>query len=155
MRLRNLLLGLLLVTAACSGAERDSSGEIIEGGNLSAFDVEVGDCFNDPDAAEVVYSVEAVVCAEPHDNEVFALLEYPASDSAEYPGQVTVEEWTADSCIAEFTEYVGTDFWESSLDIIWLVPTEESWGQGDREVVCALKGMEEKPLTGTVAGSGL
>jgi len=155
MRPRNLLLGLLLVAAACSGAERDSSGEIIEGGTLSAFDVEVGDCFNDPGAADVVYSVEAVICAEPHDREVFAVLEYPASNSAEYPGQATVEEWTADNCITEFNEYVGTDFWESSLDINWLVPTEESWERGDREVVCALYDLGKEPLTGSVAGSGL
>ena len=48
------------------------------------FSLPVGTCFDDQDEAEAISSVPAVDCSEPHDNEVFALIDYTETD--EYPG---------------------------------------------------------------------
>ena len=59
------------------------------------------------------------------------------------------------SCIERFAGYVGRDYDSSSLDVITMYPSRESWQQSDREVMCALYDMEANKLTGSMKGSGL
>jgi hypothetical protein len=81
-----LLVVLTLILAACGGAARDDTGTITEGGELDVFSLSVGDCFGST-TEDAVASVEAVPCSEPHESEVFALADYDADASAEWPGQ--------------------------------------------------------------------
>jgi len=123
-------------------------------GANNVFDVEVGQCFNDPDEfVEEVANLDIVDCAEPHDNELYHTFDltgdvYPNADDMEFMAQ--------SGCIAAFEEYVGTDYWSSSLDIGWLSPSPESWEQlDDREIACVLYDMNLAKLTGTVEGTGI
>lgn len=132
-------------------ANRDETGAIVSEGSVDAFQMRVGDCFDDGSAftSEEVNSVPGVPCAKPHDNEVYAVFDVTASS---FPGDA-MAEMAHDGCLTRFEPFVGKDYESSSLDIATLYPTRESWqGQNDREVVCAVYDLEGEKLTGTVKG---
>ncbi len=147
-----LLVLFTLVLTACGGAQRDDAGTITEGGNVDVFSLSVGDCFS-TDATDEVGDVAGVPCDEPHDSEVYALVDYDAGSDAEWPGQDAIDEFSDSACVAEFEEFIGLSYDESIYYISYLQPTEESWAQGDREVVC-LVGAQEGQVTGTLRGIG-
>ncbi len=135
-------------------AERGSDGEIVGGGDLDVTTLGQGDCFDDPDG-DVIYDVQAVPCSEPHDNEVFATGSLAGAFGQNYPGLESVDAYAYQTCIGSpFESYVGASFDTSSLGVFTLIPTEESWGDGDRGYVCALYDYDLTPLTGSVLGSG-
>jgi hypothetical protein len=113
--------------------------------------LEVGDCFDEPDTDEII-DVEVVACEEPHDAEVFALL-----DLDDLPDEIDEQELfdTAEErCVDRFDGYVGTDYLSSRLHVLALVPTEEAWLAGDRNAACYVVDGEGEPLTGSVEGTG-
>jgi Septum formation len=118
----------------------------------NVFSLEVGQCFEDPGSATEVSSVETLECDAPHDLEVYALFDLTGDD---FPGELVVEESAVQGCYLQFSDYVGRDYETSMLDFSWLVPTSRSWGDGDREVVCTLYDVDERPLTGSMKDSGV
>jgi hypothetical protein len=146
------VLGMLV--AACGGAAEvvEQAGEAIDDlGDESVFSMEVGLCFDDEaDAADEVSSVPDVPCDEPHDNEVFALIQYTGET---FPGADAMQAEAVDLCIGEFEGYVGLAYEESELEVFPLVPTQASWDGGDREIVCALYALDLSQLTGSMKGA--
>jgi hypothetical protein len=141
------------IYGAATDVDRDSSGVIVSEGNVDAFQVQVGDCFNDSDAfSDEISSLPGVPCAEPHDNEAFAVFDV---DITEYPDDETMAQLAHESCVNRFDAFVGRDYESSSLDVISMYPTVESWRQNDREVVCAVYDMDENKLVGSVRGRSL
>jgi hypothetical protein len=119
--------------------------------STEVFSLQVGDCFQDPEAAaEEVHEVQTVPCDQPHDNEVYASLDLPDGD---FPGADAIAEASLDGCLERFEEYVGTPYHASQLYATWLYPTESSWGEGDREVVCVLFAQDEQ-FEGSMQGWG-
>lgn len=117
----------------------------------NVFSLDVGDCFDDPDdASEAVADLPLVACDEPHDNEVYAVIELP--DEA-FPGDEAILERAETDCLGAFEPYVGTAYGDSTLFATWLVPTEASWSDGDREVVCVLFDREGQ-LEASMRGAG-
>lgn len=148
------LTALALVVAACGddSPARDSDGSIIEAGDISVFELRVGDCFDDPeDLSTQVETVRAVPCAEPHDNEI-----YHAFDLADgpYPGVNAIDEEADETCLAAFETFVGVDYFESSLEFFPVTPTPQSWESNDRTVYCALYALDLSKLTGSMRASG-
>jgi hypothetical protein len=137
-------------------ADRDSSGAIVAEGSLDAFQMRVGDCFDDGSAfaeenAEVG-DVPGVPCSKPHDNEVYAVFDVSV---ATFPGE-QMADMAHEGCLERFESFVGRDYESSSLDIATLYPSRESWNeQNDREVVCAVYDIELAKLTGSVKGRSL
>lgn len=130
-------------------ASRDDAGEVVEGGQESAFSMKVGDCWNDVVGNEVT-DVPLVPCSEPHDNEVYAEFTLP---DGEFPGDEVVEAAAFDGCYDRFADYVGLAYEESILDIYPLWPTEGSWDElGDRVITCSLWDTEAQ-LTGSAKDS--
>jgi Septum formation len=122
-------------------------------GGKSAFELQVGDCFDDPESFEEVDEVPERDCEEPHDNEVYANRDIPGT---EWPGQATVEEWADEACLEEFEPYVDATYEASALQFGWLIPTEASWNEiDDRTVTCILYDMNLEKLTGSMQGSGV
>jgi hypothetical protein len=135
-------------------ADRDDSGAIVAEGSVDAFQMRVGDCFDDGStfSDEQVSDVPGVPCVNPHDNEVYAVFDVNASS---FPGE-QIAEMAHDGCEQRFEAFVGRDYDSSSLDIATLYPSQESWSrQNDREVVCAVYDMDAKKLTGSVKGTRL
>lgn len=138
-----------------SEAERDESGQITAGNeNTDVFSIRVGDCTNDVDAEQIA-AVPTVPCSEPHDNEAFFAYEVEAE---EYPGEEAVLAEAGDRCVSEFDSFVGIPYEESVLDVWPLIPTEATWAEGDREVICFIYALNEDftapaQSTGTLAGA--
>ncbi|MGH9184367.1 MAG: septum formation family protein [Acidimicrobiales bacterium] len=140
-----------------TGGDADTTtteeAEGVEGDLTSVFELEVGDCFDDPASGDSVEEVEVLDCDDPHDNEIFFLFDV---DGDEFPGESGIKNQAQDRCTDEFETYVGTSLDESELDAdALLVPTEGSWEQGDREVVCAAWNADLSKLDSSVEDSDL
>ena len=131
-------------------ADRDATGAIVDAGSVDAFQMRVGDCFDDGSTFDddEVDSVPGVPCTSPHDNEVYAVFDVTASS---FPGDA-MGDMAHEGCLQRFEAFVGTDYESSSLDIATLYPSAESWRENDREVVCAVYDIEAAKLTGSVKG---
>ena len=92
-----------------------------------------------------------VGCETPHELEVYALFDIAGDD---LPGERAVEESGGQGCYLRFSDYVGLVYESSILDFSWFVHTSQSWGQGDREVVCTLYDLDQQPLTGSMKDLG-
>ena len=146
-----VLVGALL--SGCSGEEQPDAREI------SVFDLEPGMCFNPPETEiRERATLVRVPCDEPHQQEVYAVVEYrpPAGvESTGYPGEQALEKFADGACADHFADYVGTDYPDSTLFFSHLIPSARGWEQEpDRDVTCFVLTTGE-PLTGSVAGSGL
>lgn len=118
-------------------------------GSGNVFELSEGDCFNDPEeSAAEISDVEVVDCVQAHDNEVHAVI---TLDDGDYPGSGEIEQIGETDCVGEFEDFVGIDYAESELFSGFLFPTEGSWSDGDRQIVCILWGPE--PLLGSMAGA--
>jgi len=156
---RNWIIGIVVAVGAIfvrsqMTADRDSTGAIVDEGDVGAFEVRVGDCFDDGSSFEgdEVSSVAGVPCSQPHDNEVYAV--FDVADER-FPGEA-LGGIAHEGCLERFEGFVGNDYESSSLDIATLYPSSESWSeQHDREVVCAVYDVDAKKLTGTVRNTRL
>jgi len=97
-----------------TGARRDDSGAITDAGGLDVFRMAVGDCLDwpggsDSEATEVE-RVEGKPCSEPHDLEVYALIDHPASAGDPYPGDDAVYTWGVEQCLPLFIYLFRTQF---------------------------------------------
>lgn len=134
--------GLLLVAVALVACSQ---------GNV--FSIEEGTCFDDEgEFNDEVSSVPIVDCDDPHDNEVYAIFEMTDTD---FPGSEAAGAQADQMCLPAFESFVGLGYDVSILDFGWLVPTDESWDGGDREIVCFLYRVDLEKMTGTMEGSGV
>jgi hypothetical protein len=97
-----------------------------------ATDLAVGDCLTDIPDGSLVQLVPKTDCDEPHAGEAFAVLTMPDGD---YPGESTINEWQ-NKCPAELESYAPHAVDDASIGVFVLYPTAETWGQGDRAIVC-------------------
>ena len=111
------------------------------------------DCFDDSSDFEgEVTDLPGVPCSQPHDYETYAVFDVSITS---YPSEENMSELAYDSCLERFDSFVGTDYDSSILEIITLYPTDLSWQQDDREIVCALYDMNEEKLVGSTKGRGI
>jgi hypothetical protein len=115
--------------------------------------VAVGDCFN-TEEGESISGIDAKECDEPHTYEVFHITDWPSADDS-YPSVDAQEAFVFNECAPAFEQYVGAELTPSSLDFIYLSPTEEGWSEGDHEFICAAYDPSEEPLERSVRDSGL
>jgi hypothetical protein len=141
------------VIGISTAAERNAAGEITAAGAVDAFEVRVGDCFDDEAfASSEISEIPGVPCSQPHDNEVYATFDI----AGEWPGDERVEELAYEGCFERFARAIGKSYEDSVIDFTTLFPTQGSWKQrDDREVVCVGFHMEAEELTGSIIGSGL
>lgn len=141
------------IYGAASNVDRDSAGAIVGEGSVDAFEIRVGDCFNDPSSSvDEISSLPGVPCSEPHDNEAFAVFDLTIDT---YPAGDAIAGITHESCRKHFDGFVGRDYESSSLDIFSMFPSPESWAQNDREVICAVFDVNAEKLVGSAKGSAL
>ena len=94
-------------------------------------------------------------CDEPHDSEVFFVVEHPAGPDEPYPGKDILVQFAADECLGQpLTDYLGVPLEQSSLKDFEIVPQESAWEDGRRVLVCGLDTGGEGQITGSVRGTG-
>lgn len=120
-------------------------------GNVNPDDVRVGDCMQLP--APGSDSLTYRDCAEPHDFEVFAIVQHPAPLGAPYPGDEPLVQEGRELCVPHFEPYVGVPLAESQQLLLWrFVPNETNWNVGNRETWCGVQAKAGQ-LRGSVKGS--
>jgi len=169
-RARGLALAcLVLGLAACSGNSSNESTTtttepVVEsttttavplsaGKQLSFYVPAVGDCYDvrPVDKAPPIYL--KLDCALPHQNEVFAILEYTAGK--EYPGPDTLETQAKNECPKSWAAYVGAPYETSRFELAYNLPDQAGWGNGIRHVIgCLVVDPQGELITGSVRGSG-
>lgn len=149
-----LLAALALLVAACGGGEdetvRDANGNVIEGGDIGVFALNVGDCFFDLPAGDVS-SITATPCAEDHGYEIYHLFDLDLPDFE----STAVETEGGEGCFDAFEGYMGVSYADSFYDFTFLQPTSMSWDQGDREIVCFASPYAGGNTKGTAKDAGL
>ena len=154
------LTATALVAAGCGNGSgddettRDSAGQIVEGGDLGAFTIKVGDCLGGGVTGEIE-SVDGVPCDQPHQNEVYYSLAAPEGDGT-FPGSEALQDQADQACLDAFQGFVGLAFEQSIYEISTLIPTQASWEdatQKDRELLCLIGQAEGTLTTGTIKGT--
>jgi hypothetical protein len=102
--------------------------------------------------------VTVVDCGQPHDAELYAVVDVAdvglaGAPGDAYPGREAVIDVAEDTCADRFGAHVGRAHAESSLDASFLVPTDATWSIGDRTIACLVED-PSGPLVGIVAGTG-
>jgi hypothetical protein len=134
-----MLAAFALLLASCS-----------LGSSSSVFDLEPGECFDEPSAGEIS-DLPMVDCADPHGYEAFAIFEVA---DGPFPGVAALED-AATACLPLFEDYVGTSYESAAnLDIMYFPPSAESWDAGDREIICTLYDLNGNQLTGSQRNAG-
>lgn len=131
------MLGLCVVvlsplSQAVAGPARDKDDRFITAQTSGILDIEGGECFTDP-----VYSPGAgepvvlyVPCAQGADNQVYGFVH--ADDGGYDRARLASFAW--DRCGRGHAAY-----WpESTLDFYPVLPTAETWADGDRDVMCVV-----------------
>lgn len=147
-------LGLVGVGYAGLGGEdnttRDEAGAIVDGGEIGAFRIQVGDCLGAIGDGEFE-STQGIPCDQPHQYEVYFAFNLPDGD---FPGDNAVAETGEERCYNVFFPYVGTAYEESVYGFTTLLPTEASWDQlDDREVLCLISNYDGTDKTGSAEGT--
>ncbi|MDC4232307.1 septum formation family protein [Actinomyces sp. B33] len=119
--------------------------------NASVLSLDVGDCLHLPESNSVV-TVATTPCSDPHQAEVSTVV---GLDDGDFPGDAALNSRAETACVDGFQDYVASPYVSSALDVTWLVPTRESWAQGDRQIICLVRTMDAETLTRSVKGSGL
>ena len=161
-RLPMITLLTVLVSTACSSAAeqdatRDDAGDITESEDIGVFRLQEGDCLMLPDGGvggEVVETMAAVPCSEPHSGEVLAVVVVDGDDGAEFPGAAAVDDVAMTECLGAFERVTGNDFMtDPDWDMTSLNPSADSWNLADdREIVCIVTPLDGSLTTQTVVG---
>jgi hypothetical protein len=135
-----------LIAAVLLYAFRDEISDAIE--TQLRYDdyvseLSVGDCidyepglFEDDTAVEPEEPfLQIVDCSGEHQEEVIAL---PVMAGDSYPGDEAVDAQVEEECLPAFESYVGLAYEESIYDITWFAPSEETWADGDRQILCTV-----------------
>ncbi|WP_217214811.1 DUF4190 domain-containing protein [Streptomyces sp. AC550_RSS872] len=105
-------------------------------GEGTAYALAKGDCFDTPngDLEGDAYDVDEVSCAGEHDAEVFAVVTLPGGS---FPGHDEIERTADEKCYTLQGDY-AMDTWAvpDDVEVHYLVPSRQSWRDGDREITC-------------------
>lgn len=160
-------IALSIALSGCSAlggqgdAPRDEEGRVTEEASIDVFALEAGDCMPARTTVGEITDVEVVPCSQPHVEEVFYEFEL-ADDDMPSDEEITAQVET--ECVPAFSEFVGLDYYESTLELRWMAPTEQTWGQAaDRLVQCIVyqpdpadaTGQTSLEVTGSLAGAGI
>ena len=121
----------------------------------AAADLRAGDCFDEPQTEGDVSEVQHQPCDQPHDAEVFLVLQHPADSTAAYPVVSGFDDYVGENCVPAFATYTGRDFQtDTEYDLGYFRPTLTGWGEGDREFTCYITRADGAKLTAPVRATG-
>ncbi|WP_334142104.1 septum formation family protein [Rhabdothermincola sp.] len=171
---RVCLLAAVLSTVACSGGRSDevtttttaevapttttTEAPLEAGQQIFVYVPQVGDCFDrrkiersasTSGRTDIVLKLD---CSLPHRNEVYAVLDYPASDDT-FPGEKTLETFAKQECPRRFEAYVGKQYELSDLEIGYQLPDSANWRRGTQKIGCYVYDLSGNRLVGSVQGS--
>lgn len=139
-----ILVALGLVIEQCSSAKRDDAGVITKSGDVSAFEIQVGDCFKElpnlNETAQSLSTVSAVPCNEAHHWQAFnksysSLADYSEEGVSQEAN--TVCNSAAQNLVNNMSAIKYDAF--SNAQVTLFYPTYKSWTlRGDRAIDCLI-----------------
>jgi hypothetical protein len=141
------LSGCSILTQATKGMS-DAVGPG-PGTTQHVFSLTVGDCEAAAPAEGEVSETTVLDCAEPHQGEIYAASYLP---EGEFPGDAPIEAQAENDCSTEFELFVGAYVADSMYNFSWYYPTEESWVDGDREILCIAYNPDGEDIIGSLEG---
>ena len=132
----------------------------VRGSVIDQFSLGAGDCFNrleNLSAGQSVVITSLISCTEPHDHQIYYLLNYPAPHPSIYPGDSVMREFAVQSCYQQFAEWVGNDYETSELDIGVITPPQSNFEDDDaryRVIHCWVSRFDGESLVGDAYQSG-
>ena len=140
--------GILL--AACTAGGGPTPAPTPDGvTEVDLLALTIGDCLDTRDVTGVAAAVPVVDCASEHDSEAYAEIVLAEGD---FPGADSVGDSAESGCVDAFAEFVGLAYDESTLDYAYYFPTEGSWAEGDRRILCLIADPETR-VTGSLEGT--
>jgi hypothetical protein len=141
---RQIRVGLIAVGLVIAGVVAVSQRN-----DVALDEISPGQCVQDP-GDERLGEVEKVDCGQPHDMEVFAVVNIATGENEPWPGGGEIEDRSLDACLARVETYIGQDFWESPYDVTGISPVREGWNDGLHSTICLLINVDGSPLTGSL-----
>lgn len=152
------LLALAAAAALSGGLASCSALDAVTGGGadkptnpdatrVHESELKAGDCMAVDFTTGDGYT-EIIDCALPHYSEVFHVFDIPGD---EFPATMAADAEAG--CVAAFTDFIGLTTDESDLSLHWLEPTQATWAEGDRAVVCQVSEPYTDPNVGSLAGA--
>lgn len=116
----------------------------LSGCSTTVMDLKQGDCLNLPAELDLnrgaefsLSAVERIECSKPHQGEVIHTFDIATSEGEGFPGVETLWERAQDVCHTRFKSYVGSTLENSTLELMPILPSEESWKHsGDHTALC-------------------
>jgi Domain of unknown function (DUF4328) len=150
------------IDSATSTGSSPEPGEATDDGGRLVDALEPGHCLDlpgevsgaTPGESVSVSTVRLRLCTEPHDAEVIATVQHPAPLGTPYPGDAVVINDATAACLPQFESVVGIAFANSTLDMLFMHPTD-GWDLGDRQILCIVDRRDHQKLTATVVGSAI
>jgi len=100
-----------------------------------------------------------LTCDQPHEFEVFAVVEYPAPDpkstdpkARDFPEDEVLRKFAKTECPKRYEDYVGQKYELSKLEIAFVMPLEANW-PSSRKIGCDLYDVTGRKLDHTVRDS--
>lgn len=138
----SVLVTALVITAAVvtglgrDGTEQPTNGGVVAGDNVAGDNLESGLKPGDCVAGLVGEARTPLPCTEPHEAEVFAVFTLPLDH---WPGEEVVITEAEQGCQERLGAYEAALRDDPNVELVFLHPGEDSWPEGDREVVCLLR----------------
>ena len=132
----------------------------VRGSVINQYSLNVGDCFNRLEnraAGQSVVITSLISCREPHDHQIYHLLNYPAPHPSIYPGDDVMREFAVQSCYRQFAQWVGNDYETSELDIGVITPPQSNFEDDVaryRSIHCWVERSDGESLLGDAYQSG-
>lgn len=151
-------LAIAVVLLGCSSDDeiRDANGTVADRGEISVFELKVGDCLDpDGEVSGPISEITVGPCAEPHTQEVFGVVTHPADV---YPGPSEVASFADRGCLTELETSLGLTL-DDDVFFSYMLPTLDGWnadGEGeDRQIVCVLVFPNREAVSGSVVAGTL
>lgn len=141
---RQIRVGLIAVGLVIAGVVAFSQRN-----DVGLDDVSPGQCVQDP-GDEPLNDVEKIDCGQPHDMEVFAVVNIATGENEPWPGEGEVEDRSLDACLDRVETYIGRNFWDSPYDVTGISPVREGWDDGLHSTICLLINVDGRPLIGSL-----
>lgn len=128
-------------------------GALLAAGCTQALSLSLttGDCVLLPDDFDVA-SVTTTHCTQEHHAEVVGSI---ILSELTLPERADLDTRAEEGCRPHFETYVGSTVTKSTMELMWLLPTDDSWQTGDRTITCLAVAPDGQVITQSLNGSGL
>jgi hypothetical protein len=136
----------LCALAGAAGEKLSAPIAIRDSGRRDWSEPAVRDCFDDPKGRRTS-TVTLLACTRSHTAQVTHTFSLPRGRR---PGEPSVVKKAEQGCTARQDAYFRKHPSPVPLQAWHVYPTQETWGLGDREVICYVTARNERPLQHSV-----